>query len=90
MISSDYSYSDTRIQFCERDDNSGAVTRYTLSKTGTKRTKLFLDYYLKSNFISELFFKLTARQKFERTVKKSMENLDSLVKELKIPSAADC
>jgi hypothetical protein len=90
MVSSDYSYSDTRIQFCERDDDSGAVTRYTLSKTGTKRTKLFLDYYLKSTLISKLFFKLIARAKFERTVKTSMEKLDSLVRELKIPSAADC
>src|SRR5687767_9329849 len=89
IVSTDYSYSDTRIQFYETDEKLGNITGYTLSKSGVKRTKLCLEYYTTSNFISKLIFKLSSKRKLEKTFQKSLQNLDDLVKELKIPSAVD-
>lgn len=89
IVSSDYSYSDTRIQFYETNEQSQSVTRYTLSKNGDNKTKLFLDYYLSLNFFSKTFFKLGSRRKLALMFQKSIQNLDSLVQALRIPSAVD-
>jgi len=38
---------------------------------------------------AEIIFRLTDKRKLENTFKKSQQNLDDLVKELKIPTALE-
>ena len=46
MYSNDYYYSDTKIQFSEVDETKTFGTRYTLERTGVKKTTLTIDYFL--------------------------------------------
>lgn len=81
---SSYHYQDDRIEFSETD-NRNRSTYYTLEEINKKRTKLTLDYYIPENLLQGWWFELTQKQKLERTIRKSMENLTSLVAEIKLP-----
>jgi hypothetical protein len=86
----DFSYSDEKIMFSERDENESMCLRYTLDRVATKRTRLTLDYYTANNFLEKLKFRLLTRRKLENMYLKSVKNLDELVAQLKIPTAATC
>ncbi|WP_276368857.1 DUF2652 domain-containing protein [Chryseolinea sp. H1M3-3] len=84
---SDYHYSEHKIQFTESDEKQVFCTRYTLERADVKKTILTLDYYVKGSPLAQLFFRLTRKRSLENTFRKSSQNLDNLVKDLKIPSA---
>jgi len=89
IISSYYHYQDDKIQFTEQNEKQSSFTHFVLEKVGVKKTRLTLSYYLKKNWLSVALFKLTETKKLEDSFKKSMQNLEQLVKELRIPSALD-
>ena len=89
ISSSYYYYQDNKIQFTETDEAKGTRTHFTLEKAGIKKTRLTLDFYVKKNLPAEIIFRLTEKRKLENIFKKSQQNLDGLVKELKIPTALD-
>jgi hypothetical protein len=82
---SSYSYQPERIEFSETEEKKKDSTYYLLEKTGPKRTKLTLSYYVPKNRLGEILFKLTQRREVEDRLQKSMLNLDSLAKEIKLP-----
>ena len=82
-------YQDDKIQFTETEEEKGTCTHFTLEKTGIKKTRLTLDFYIKKNLPAEIIFRLTEKRKLENAFRKSQQNLDGLVKELKIPTALD-
>lgn len=85
--SSGYSYSDERIEFTETIETNKTVMRYVLEKTGEKKTKLTLDFFIEKSIISELLFK-TKKKKMEGRLQQSLLNLESVIKEIKLPGAA--
>lgn len=87
VYSNDFYYNDAKIQFSERDENKTLCTRYTLERISPKKTRLTLDYYVESDFMAKLRFLLMKKQKVENLYSKSLRNLDTLVGELKIPTA---
>ena len=89
IVSSYYYYQDDKIQFTETDEEKGTCTHFTLEKTGIKKSKLTLDFYVKKNLTGEIIFRLIKKGKLENAFRKSLQNLDSLVKELRIPTALD-
>lgn len=89
ITSSYYYYQDNKIQFTETDEEKGTCSHFTLEKTGIKKTRFTLDFYVKKNLPAEILFRLTEKRKLEKMFKKSQQNLDILVKELKIPTALD-
>lgn len=89
IYSKDYYYADDKVQFTEGNDAENTYTRYRIEKTGAKRSKLTLEFYLKKNFARSLLFNLTHKQKKIDTLNRSLQNLEAVVKELKIPTALD-
>ena len=88
VYSSGYSYSESKIQFIETEDKKNTCTRYTLEKINTKKTRLTLDYFVEKNLASQFVFSLTGkRKKTEDSFNKSLRNIDTLIKDLHIPSA---
>lgn len=85
--SSSYFYQPDRIEFSETDERKTRATYFTLEKTGKNKTKLTIDFYLAKNFTRQTIFKLMKKRKTEDILRKSLQNLVSLVKELRIPSA---
>jgi hypothetical protein len=82
--SSSYSYDPERIQFGETDDARTGLTSFTLEQRGP-RTALTIDYYLKKNMVREAIFALTKKKRMEDSYRRSLGNLEPLVKEIKLP-----
>ena len=90
IYSSSYKYQDDHIEFSETDELKENTTWFTLQHIGPRRTRVTLDYYLKGNLAAKLNFRLFKKRKMERDFRQSMENLVTLVKDLKIPTAIEC
>jgi hypothetical protein len=89
IYSKDYNYGEDKVQFTEGNETEDTYTRYRIEKTGTKRAKLTLEFYLKKNFLRLLLFNLTQKQKKITALNRSLQNLETVVKELRIPTALD-
>jgi hypothetical protein len=89
IYSKDYHYQEDKVQFTEGNEAQNSYTRYIIEKTGVKRTKLTLEFYLKKKFPGLLIFNLTQRNKKIDSFNRSLQNLDKIVKDLKIPTALD-
>lgn len=87
IYASSYSFSPERIELSETDEQkkSSTSTYYLLEKTGEKKTRLTLDFYLEKNIANETIFKLMRKKKMENSLQKSLLNLDKVVKEIKLP-----
>lgn len=83
---SSYTFQPERIEFSETEEKKKYSTYYLLEKTGPKRTKLTLDFYVPKNWLGQLLFKLGQQRDIENRLRKSMSNLDGLAKEIKLPA----
>ena len=81
--STSYAYQDDKIEFSETDEKENS-TYYTLEKIGDHTTKLTLDFYIKKNPIRQIVFQLQMKKKMEEIFRKSLLNLTSLVKEIRL------
>lgn len=88
ICSGDYYYQEDKIEFKETDEKKTMCTHYTLEKIAVKKTKLTMDFYKKKSLVANIVFTLMKKGKLEKDFHKSLQNLDILVKELRIPSAA--
>ena len=87
IYSNDFSYSDNKIEFSERDENKSVCLRYILERVRAKRTSLTLDYYFENDFVKKLSFQILKARKIKASYERSIKNLDSLVHQLRIPTA---
>jgi len=85
---SSYFYQPDKIEFSETDEKKKNLTYYKLEKTSSNKTRLTLDFYIKKNIASQVLFKLIEKRKIEDTFRKSLQNLVSLVKEIRITKGA--
>lgn len=86
IYSTSYTYNHDRIQFSETDDEKRSATYYLLEKTGPRKTKLTLDYYLRKTLAGQLLFGLTKKKAMISTFQKSLNNLDALAKQIQLPA----
>lgn len=85
LFASSYSFSPERIEFSETDEKKQRSSYYILEKLGRIKTRLTINFYLKKNFINQFIFNLTEKKKMEENMKKSMVNLETLIKEIQLP-----
>lgn len=86
MISSSFLYDpDSKIVFSETEENKRSSLYFILEKLGERKSKLTLEFYLKRSLPLQLTFNLLMKKKMEDRFKKSLENLDRLVREVKLP-----
>ena len=76
---------ESKIVFSETEENKRSSVYFILEKLAEKKSKLTLEFYLKKNLPLQLMFNLMMKKKMEERFKKSLENLDRLVKEVKLP-----
>jgi hypothetical protein len=86
IYSSSYSNSGDRIEFSETDEKKISSTYFILEKIADNKTKLTIDFYLKKNIVLQILFNLLKKKKLEKIFRKSMDNLERLVKEIKLPA----
>jgi hypothetical protein len=80
--SNSYSFRPDKIEFSETEEKSNTLTCFTLEKTGEHTTRLTLDVYVDKSITRQLLFRLTQRGKQQENLRKSLLNLEQLVKEL--------
>jgi hypothetical protein len=85
IYSSSYSFSPDLIEFSETSESDNSTTYYTLQNTGKGTIRLTMEYYISKNFLSGLAFRLRRKNEMENSFRKSLENLESLLKEIRIP-----
>ena len=88
IYSNDFYYTDDKIEFSERDEKKTTCLQYTLERIGTKRIRLTLDYYVAKDFLTQILFRMFKKDKLENLYTRSIKNLDGLIAQLKIPTAA--
>jgi hypothetical protein len=79
MYASSYTYHPDKIQFSETEEKENNTTHYTLQKISDKRTGL-TDSYIPKNFARQILFNFSRKKKMEEMFKRSLENLEGLVK----------
>ena len=85
VYASGYSFTWEKIEFSETDEDKKASSYFTLEKITDNKTRLTVDYYIKKNGVKELLFKLFQKKKKEGEWRRSLENLDKVVKGIKLP-----
>ena len=80
--SSSYSYSDDKIEFSETDEKGDQVTYFTLIKIADKETKLTIDIYKTSNWITDFILGSSGQKKQEAMLQKSLENIIPVLKKI--------
>lgn len=88
IYSSSYSYSQDKIAFSETEEKKKSAKYFLLEKTGDNRTKLTIDLYLEKDIVNQLVFKLWKKKEVKASFERSLENLEKVVKEIKLPPAA--
>ncbi|HYF31635.1 MAG TPA: DUF2652 domain-containing protein [Chitinophagaceae bacterium] len=81
---SSYSFTPEKIVFSETDEKKKQATYYTLERINDKTTRLTLDYYIQKNLIDETMFELFRKRSITNELKKSMENLEQVAKEINV------
>ncbi len=84
ICSSSCSFTDERIEFSETNEKDQSITYYTLQKTSPGQTMLSLDFYIPKNAVQQLLFRLK-KKKIEAGFQQSLSNLETTVKEIKLP-----
>ena len=85
IYASSYRFHPERIEFSETDQEKKNSTNFILEKIENNKTRLTLHYYVAKNFINQLIFSLTKKREMEALLRKSLLNLDKVVKEIKLP-----
>ena len=88
IYSSHYHFTPEKIQFGETDENKDHATHYIIEKTDDNKVRLTLDYYEPQKFAGKMLFDLFRKKKMERKFNRSLDNLERLVKEVRLPDDA--
>jgi len=82
--SSSYSFHPERIEFSETDEREKSIRHYILERIDDNRSKISIDVYIEKTILQPLLFKLAKKKQMEEEMNESLENLESLVKEIKL------
>ena len=85
VYASSYSYEDEKIVFSETYEKDGSIIYFTLQTMVDQKTSLTIDYYIPSHLIAGMLFKMSKKNKLETSLKKSLHNLEDVVKDIHLP-----
>lgn len=85
IYASSYTYSPEKLEFTETNENDKTVTRYTIDILGEKKSRLTLEYFVNSNFVSLTLFNIIKRKKIKDSLERSLSKLNEFAAQLVIP-----
>jgi len=85
VYASSYSYNPGRIEFSETDEKKKNAYYFTLEELGDRRSKLTVDFYVKKDLVQQILFRLRKNKQEEESFQRSLQKLEELVKEIKLP-----
>jgi hypothetical protein len=84
MVASSYSFSPDRIEFSQTDERKNASIYFTLEALGPQRTRVTVDFYVRSGWLRELAFRLVEGRRFREALSRSLDKLERLLPELEV------
>jgi hypothetical protein len=88
IYASSYSYQPDKIEFSEKQENKNSLTYYILETTGHNQTSLTITCYEPKDIFHKILFNLLHKKKKEAAFRRSLNNIEKLVKEFKLPDEA--
>jgi Protein of unknown function (DUF2652) len=85
VYASSCSFRPDRIEFSETDEDKSTSSYFTLESLETHRTRLTVDFYVRSDPLRELWFRMLRKRRMEASLSRSLTNLDAVVKEIRVP-----
>lgn len=85
MYTSKFSHLPDRILYAETDEKKESATYMNFEKTPDGKTRLTIDFYMKKNPVLQLMFNLTMKKKIEKGFVQSLENLERLARNVRLP-----
>jgi hypothetical protein len=85
VYASSCSFRPDRIEFSETDEDRSTASYFTLESLGTERTRLTVDFYLRKAPLRELWFRMLSKRGMEASLRRSLINLDAVVKQIRVP-----
>lgn len=86
IYASSYNYHADKIEFSETEEKTGNLTYYALEKISDKKTKLTIDYYIPKNIFTLIGYVSGKKNKLQRNLQKSLENLQKVALSIKLPA----
>ena len=84
LITSGFTKNEHTIVLEETDKKRTGTAQMKFDKLSENKTLMTFNFFLKKNPVLILFFKLFMQKKFERTLKKSLENLEAYMAKQKV------
>jgi len=84
ICSSSYSYATERIEFSETDEKRKSMMNFLLEKISDSKASLAIDFYVPKGNARPIIFRLTQKKQMEEKLQRSLVNLGSLLKEIKL------
>jgi hypothetical protein len=81
IYSYSYQYSETKIEFAEKEEGQDSLVRYILEKISPARTRFILDYQVSNSMMSRFVFNLFEKRSLEEHFSKSLNNLGIFLKD---------
>jgi hypothetical protein len=79
FYSSSYSYTDTVIEFSEKEENSSEVLNFVLEKINENLSSCTINYYIKNSLPQVITFNLLRKEPIKRGLQKSISNLEKFM-----------
>jgi hypothetical protein len=86
VYASSYSFHPDKIQFSETEENKKYAIYFTLEKIDYGRSRLTLEYYVPKAGANHLLFNLFNKKRQENIFRKSLENLEAVLREIRLPA----
>lgn len=86
-FASSYNFSAEKIEFSETDEQKRIATYYIFERIEPKHTRLTIEYYTTKDLSTQWVYKIFRKRKLMAAYRRSMQNLDGLIKDLHIPTA---
>ena len=85
VYASSCSFRPDRIEFSETDADRSTASYFTLESLDATRTRVTVDFYVRSGLWRELWFRLTRKRSMEASLLRSLVKLDAVAKEIRVP-----
>jgi len=85
VYASSCSFRPDRIEFSETNEDRSTSSYFTLESLDANKTRLTVDLYVGSGLLRELWFRMTRKRRMEASLSRSLTNLDTVVREIRVP-----
>jgi hypothetical protein len=84
LLSSNYFFSEERIEFVESEQDSALITQYILEKMSDEETKLTVNMFTAAHGLQGLTFMWFRKAGLEKSMQRSLENLQEFLKNFEV------